>query len=98
MHRMNSHGSYQTQVKRKKVKHDSMYKVKRVFEILQLAALAGVADLYAEQSDIVVTFSVYPLPTNSVDALKKDFACCHIPRRAERSITSFAEIRAFLSC
>ena len=49
----------------KLVRGVSVYKAKRIFEMLQLACYGGVADLYMQPSDLRVLHAVYPLPTNS---------------------------------
>ena len=57
----------------KLVRGVSVYKAKRIFEMLQLACYGGVADLYMQPSDLRVLHAVYPLPTNSANALRRIF-------------------------
>ena len=51
----------------------SRYKAKRIFEMIQLVCSGGVADLYMEPSDVHALHAVYPLPSNSANALQLIF-------------------------
>ena len=55
------------------VKGISSYKVKRIFEIVQLAAYGGIADLFMLPKDSRALHLVYPLPDNSAGALLRIF-------------------------
>ena len=55
------------------VPHLSIYKMKRIFETIQLACLGGIADLYMHPLDTKILHSVYPLPDTSVRALRLIF-------------------------
>ena len=49
------------------------YKAKRIFGMIQLACIGGVADLYMVPSDVHALHVVYPLPDNSAKALQRIF-------------------------
>ena len=57
----------------KLVKGVSSYKAKRIFEMIQLACYGGVGDLYMHSSDLRSLHAVYPMPTNSISALRRIF-------------------------